>query len=239
MDSTGYITLTRQSGLMREMQVVANNIANSATSGFRQEGVVFSEYVRGIEGGASLSMGQGNVRKTSYEQGALSQTSGTFDFAIEGDGFFLIETLEGERLTRAGSFTPNAEGDLVTNDGLRVLDPGAAPVFVPPDARSIAVSPDGTISADGNPIGQIALVRPIEGTEMTRENGVMFVPEDGFEVAENARILQGFVEASNVDPIGQLARMIEIQRAYEMGQSFLDSEDERVRRAMDAMLKSN
>ena len=239
MDSTGYITLTRQAGLMREMQVVANNIANAATTGFRQEGVVFSEYVQGIEGGASLSMGQGHGRKTSFEQGTLTQTGGTFDFAIEGDGYFLIDTPEGERLTRAGSFTPNGEGDLVTHDGFRVLDAGGAPVFVPPDARTIAVSPDGTISADGGLVGQIALVVPTNPAGMVRQSGVLFSADDGFDPSETAKMVQGFVETSNVNSIGQLARMIEIQRAYEMGQSFLDSEDERVRRAMDAMMKSN
>ncbi len=239
MDSTGYVTLTRQNGLMREMQVVANNIANAATTGYRQEGVIFSEYVKGVDGGASLSMGQGNVRRTSFEQGALQQTGGTFDFAIEGDGYFLIETPDGERLTRAGGFSSNGEGDLVTFDGYRVLDAGGAPLFVPPGAKSIAVSPDGTMSADGVLAGQIGLVRPLEGTDMIREGGVMFRADGGFEPAENGRVMQGFVEASNVDAITQIARMIEVQRAYEMGQSFLDSEDERVRRSMDAMMKSN
>lgn len=239
MDNTGYITLTRQSGLMREMQIVANNIANSATTGYRQEGLVFSEYVQGMQGGASLSMGHGNVRQTSFVQGTLTQTGGTYDFAIEGDGFFLIQTPDGERLTRAGSFSPNGQGDLVTADGYAVLDAGGAPVFIPPNARGLSVSPDGTISADGAFVGQVGLVQPVNRAGLTREGGVMFRADDGFEPAENARVLQGFVEASNVDPIGQLARMIEIQRAYEMGQNFLDSEDERVRRAMDAMLKSN
>ncbi|AXI48598.1 hypothetical protein C1J03_22925 [Sulfitobacter sp. SK012] len=117
MDNAGYIALTRQTGLAREMQTVANNIANAATTGFRAEGVIFSEYVQRVDDGASLSMGQGNVRKTSYEQGALTQTGGTFDVAIEGDGYFLVETRQGERLTRAGAFTPNAEGELVTYDG--------------------------------------------------------------------------------------------------------------------------
>lgn len=239
MDSTGYITLTRQSGLMREMQVVANNIANAATTGFRQEGVVFSEYVKGIQGGGSLSMGHGNVRQTSFVQGALQETGGTFDFAIEGAGFFLIETPDGERLTRAGSFSPNGEGDLVTFDGYRVLDAGGAPIFIPPNAETIGVGSDGTISADGDFVGQIAVVVPSEPRMMERANGVMFRADEGFEPAETARVMQGFVEGSNVDPISQLARMIEVQRAYEMGQSFLDSEDERVRRAMDAMMKSN
>ncbi|KIC49636.1 flagellar hook-basal body complex protein [Tateyamaria sp. ANG-S1] len=239
MDSTGYIALTRQSGLMREMQIVANNIANSATTGYRQEGLVFSEYIQGIQGGPSLSMGHGSVRHTSFVQGTLTQTGGSFDFAIEGDGFFLIQTPDGERATRAGSFSPNAQGDLVTPDGHAVLDAGGAPVFVPPDARSLSVSPDGSISADGQFAGQIGLVQPVDPTTLTREGGVMFRADAGFEPSETARMLQGFVEESNVDPIGQLARMIEIQRAYEMGQNFLNSEDERVRRAMDAMLKSS
>jgi len=106
MENAGYTVLTRQTGLIREMQTIANNIANATTTGFKAEGVVFSEYVMPVERGASLSMGQGNVAKTSLEQGSLTQTGGTFDLAIEGDGFFLIETPLGERLTRAGSFSP-------------------------------------------------------------------------------------------------------------------------------------
>ena len=78
-------------------------------------------------------------------QGGLSQTGGRFDFAIKGEGFFLIETPEGQRLTRAGSFTPNAEGELVTPDGHRLLDAGGAPVFVPPDARAVSLAADGTL----------------------------------------------------------------------------------------------
>ena len=235
MEHAGYTTLSRQSGLAREMQIVANNIANAATTGFRSEGLIFSEYVKPMERGPSMSMGQGNVRNTSFVQGALTQTNGTFDLAIEGDGFFLIETPNGERLTRSGAFSPSAEGDLVTYDGLRVLDAGGAPIFVP-QGSDIAISGDGTLSADGNPLGQIGIVRPIDSTQMVREDGVMFRADAGFEPSETARVLQGFVENSNVNPIAQLARMIEVQRAYELGQSFLKSEDERVRTAMKTLM---
>ncbi|MDW3180415.1 flagellar hook-basal body complex protein [Roseobacter sp.] len=235
MDNSGYTTLTRQSGLMREMRIVANNIANAATTGYRQEGLVFSEYVQSIDGASSLSMGQGNVRQTSFQQGTLTQTGGTFDFAIEGDGFFLVETPAGERLTRSGAFSPNEQGDLVTMDGYRVLDAGGAPVFVPPGAADIAVSADGTISSEGNPIGQIGMVQPLNAREMVREDGVMFRADDGYEPAEGARVLQRFVESSNVDPVLQITRMIEVQRAYELGASFLEAEDERVRQALRAM----
>ena len=238
MEHAGYTTLSRQSGLAREMRIVANNIANAATTGYRAEGLTFSEHIIKMDQGASLSMGHGNVRQTSFSQGALTQTNGTFDMAIEGEGFFLIETPGGERLTRAGAFSPNAEGDLVTYDGFRVLDAGGAPVFVPP-GTTIAVAADGTISAEGNPIGQIGVVRPTDPTTLVREDGVMFNAEGGFEPDEASRVLQGFVENSNVNSIDQLARMIEVQRAYELGQSFLDSEDERVRAAMRALMTNN
>jgi flagellar basal-body rod protein FlgF len=232
MDNASYAALTRQSGLMREMQIVANNIANSATTGFRQEGLIFSEHVQKIDGGASLSMATGNVRQTSMMQGALTQTGGSFDLAIEGEGFFLIETELGERLTRAGNFSPDAQGNLVTTSGFRVLDTGGAPVFVPPDATDLSISPDGTLSTQGRPIGQIGLYQPLNSGAMIREDGVLFRADDGFEPSADGRILQGFLEGSNVDPISQIARMIEVQRAYEMGQSFLQSEDERIRTAI-------
>ncbi len=237
MENSTYTTLTRQIGLMREMQVVANNIANAATTGFRQEGLIFSEYVQGLEDDTSLSMATARVRNTSLLQGALTQTAGPFDFAIEGTGFFLVETPSGERLTRSGSFSPNAEGDLVTNDGYRVLDGGGAPVFIPPGASDLSVAADGTISTDGQAVGQIGLFVPTEPLSLTREDGVMFRTDAGIEPAEQARVLQGFLEGSNVNAISQITRMIEVQRAYEMGQSFLQSEDERIRTALNAMTK--
>jgi flagellar basal-body rod protein FlgF len=237
MENAGYTTLTRQAGLMREMSVVANNIANAATSGFRQEGLMFSEYVQKTDGGPSLSMALGNIGNTSMMQGSLTKTGGTFDFAIEGDGFFMVETPLGERLTRAGSFSPNAEGDLVNMDGFRVLDSGGAPIFIPPDAHDLTVAQDGTISSNGKPLSQLGLFLPNDSAAMTREDGVLFRADAGAEITEGARIMQGFIEGSNVDAVSQITRMIEVQRAYEMGQGFLDSENERVRSALRTFIK--
>lgn len=235
MDNSSYTILTRQSGLARELQVVANNIANSATTGFRSEGMIFSEYVQGVEHGQSLSMGMGNVHNTDFAQGALTQTGGSFDFGIEGDGYFLIETPLGERLTRAGAFAANAEGELVTNDGFRVLDAGGAPIFVPADAGPFSVSSDGTFSVGGAPIARLGIVQPNAPLDMVREDGVMFRADAGFEQAQDARVVHGFTEGSNVNAVGQLSRMIEVQRAYELGQSFLESEDERMRTALKSL----
>lgn len=228
MDAAGYATLNRQSGLMREMGVVANNIANSSTTGFRREGVVFSEYVAVLDQDPSLSMADASGRLVDLSQSTLSQTGGQYDLAIQGDGFFLIETPQGERLTRAGSFTPNAAGELVTPDGYRVLDAGGAPVFVPPDARGVAIAADGTMSADGQPIAQIGLWQPTDPLSLRHQARTLF-EAGALEPAEGATILQGMLEDSNVEPVSEIARMIEVQRAYELGQKFLDAEDERVR----------
>ncbi len=238
MGSPGLPALSRQSGLMREMQIIANNIANAATTGFRQEGVIFSEFVRRAEAGQpALSMGAARVRETSLAQGALEPTGGPFDLAIEGRGFFMVETPEGPRLTRAGNFLPNAEGDLVTPGGYRVLDAGGAPIFIPPDAGQVRVSEDGTIAAQGRVLGQIGVFEAEAPSQLVRQDGVLFRTSGDPVPVESPRVLQGFLEKSNVDAILQMARMIEVQRAYELGQSFLDAEDQRIRKAVDAMLK--
>lgn len=236
MENATYATITRQSGLMNEMRVVANNIANASTTGFQAEGVMFAEYIKSLgSGNESLSMATSEVRTTSQVQGGLDNTGGTFDLAIEGAGYFLIQTPDGERLTRAGAFTTNSDGDLVTADGHRVLDAGGTPVFVPQGVGSIGIAPDGSMSANGQPIGQIGLVVPIDPNGLTRQSGVMFEAEGGFEPAVEGKVLQGYLEESNVNPILQVSRMIEVQRAYELGQSFLDKEDERIRAVIQAV----
>ena len=126
MDNAIYATLTRQSGLMAEMRVVANNIANANTTGFRREGVIFAEHLSALDrSGDTLSMAHARGRTLDLDQGVLTQTNGSYDLAIEGEGFFLVETPDGNRLTRAGAFLPSAEGELMTAEGFRLLDDAA------------------------------------------------------------------------------------------------------------------
>lgn len=234
MDAAGYTTLTRQSGLMREMQVVANNLANSSTTGFRREGVVFEEYITGMQSGPSLSMATGDGRVVDLSQAGISQTGGSFDFAIQGEGFFQIETPGGPRLTRAGSFTPSATGELVNNDGYRLLDEGGAPVFIPPGATNVALSADGTLSAGGAPLAKIGLWQPSDPLSLQHQAGTLF-SASAVEPASGGVIVQGYLEDSNVQPLQEIARMIEVQRAYELGQSFMDQEDKRMRGVIDTL----
>ena len=231
MDLAGYVALTRQSGLAKELQSVANNIANLSTTGYRREGLVFAEEVRALplEGG-SVAMTSARVRYTDELQGALQQTGGTLDLAIEGDGYFTVMTPAGERLTRAGAFTRDAEGIVVNMDGHPLLDEGGGEITVPFEAKAVAVASDGTVSVDGAPVARVGLVTVEDKTKMFRESGVLFRAEDGAAVPlEDGRVVQGFLEQSNVSPVSEMARMVAVQRAYEYGQKLLDQEDERIR----------
>lgn len=236
MDNAGYTTLNRQSGLMREMQTVANNIANLSTTGFRKEGVIFAEHLADLDGQEpSLSMATAEGRVINLAQGTLQQTGGTLDFAIEGEGFFMLATPDGNQLTRAGAFTRSPEGELVASDGSRVLDGGAGPITVPADAGIVTVGQDGTISAGGVPIAQVGLFVPADRNDLIHAGGTRFSTEGAVLPMDNPTVYQGFLEDSNVNPVSEITRMIDVQRAYEMGQGFLDAEDGRIRSVVQTL----
>lgn len=229
MDLAGYVALTRQSGLAKEMQSVANNIANLSTTGYRREGVIFAEEVQALPAeGGSVAMTEARARYTDDLQGALQQTGGTLDLAIEGGGYFTVMTPQGERLTRAGAFTRNADGTVVNMDGHPLLDEGGGEMVIPFETTNISFASDGTLSIDGAPAARIGLVIVTDPTKLSREAGTLF-SADATEPMENGRIVQGFLEQSNVNPVAEMARMIEVQRAYEYGQKLMDQEDERIR----------
>ena len=231
METAGYVTLSRQTGLWKEMQVVANNVANISTSGFRREGVVFTEMLAVLPNeGGGVAMAAARARFSDPSQGAVKQTGNPMDMAIQGRGYFMVETPEGNRLTRAGAFALNTEGEMVNPDGYRLLDVGGAPIFIPPDAAVVSVAQDGTVSADGNPLAQVGLFEIADENAMTRQFGTLFNPGEAEPLAmENAVVLQGFIEGSNVNPVTEMARMIEVQRTYEMGMKFLENEHERIK----------
>lgn len=232
MKNTIYTTVTRQSGLAQEMQVIANNIANMSTRGYRQQGVVFSEFVQRTGESQSLSMAKANTNSTAFAGGEITETGNPFDFAIEGEGFFVVDTPKGMRLTRAGSFQHDPQGELISPEGFRLLDIAQSPVRITGDPSELFVAPDGTISNANQPLTRIGLVFPTDMQALKREGGVLFDAGNSFEPSESASLRRGFLEGSNVNPILQMARMIEVQRGYEMGQKLLDREDARIREAI-------
>jgi len=228
------IAVNRQRGLAAELSVIANNVANLATAGFRREGVVFSEFVAATRDGDSISIGDLNGRFASSAPGPLTVTGRGLDLAIEGEGFFMIERGETRALSRAGNFLVSREGVLVTQAGEPVLDVGGARIAVPPGGAPLGIGSDGTLVGIEGPIAQIAVVRPADGGAL-RAAGAMFLTDLPPEPIVGARVLQGALEGSNVDPVSEIARMIEVTRAYERVQALIEDQDERVGNVLETL----
>ena len=234
MSNAVYAALTRQAGLMQEMQVVANNLANASTTGYKADRAVFAEFLAGNgEDIEHISMVGLAGHQFDLEQGGLRFTGGKFDLAIQGEGFFMTDTPDGVRLTRAGHFLVSAEGRLIDAQGNPVLNPAGGAILIPQEAGEVSIAGDGTISADGQVLGQVGVVRP-EGQIMRAGNTGFNAPE-GFAPVANARVVQGALEQSNVAPVLEVARMIEVQRAYEAGQAMMDKEDQRLSRFIETL----
>ncbi len=239
MDNASYATLARQTSLRTEMQVIAHNIANATTHGFQREGVIFSEFVKRHETeDTSLSMATARGRVVDRRQGDLDQTDGSLDFAIEGDGYFLVETPDGPQLTRAGRFTLGPAGDILASDGARLLDIGQAPLAVPQGAGPIRMAGDGTLIAGDALVGQVGVFRPVDPVLMARAEGVRMTSEAGVVAVETPQVIQGFLETSNVDPLLEVARMIEVHRAYERSSSLMQNEHDRMREVIRVLGQS-
>lgn len=238
MNNAGYVVLSRQSSLMKELTSIANNIANSDTTGFRREGFLFSEYVRALEG-PSESISQTNIGGRFFDArtGGLAQTGAPFDVAIDGEGYFAVQTPHGERLTRAGSFVLSNAGELTTPDGHALLSESGGPIAIPAEAGKVTIAPDGSIAVDGAPLGKIG-VFTVPATALSREGANLFKATQEMQPVEAPRVVQGFIEDSNVDPVVEIARLIEVQRAYELGQQLLKDEDERITKTIDSFGRS-
>ena len=234
MENANYTTLTRQSGLIRELQAIANNVANISTTGYKREGVIFSEYIKKIGNEGSLSMARGNTRHLDLSSGTTIQTDGKLDLAIKGSGFFLISTPEGERLTRSGAFLTSQDNTITNNVGNTLLDDAGNPITLPDRLNNLSIDADGGIWADGLQIANLGLWEPTEPAAIRHVAGTQFTAET-INLVEAPIVQQGYLEDSNVNPVSEIARMIEVQRSYELGQKFMDLEDQRQRNVISTL----
>jgi flagellar basal-body rod protein FlgF len=233
MENAIYAALARQSGLRQELQAIAHNIANTSTNGFKRESLVFTEHlVPSVSPNLSVSMAIAGSQTTDWSQGELIQTFGKTDLAIQGEGYFLLETQDGHRLTRNGSFTLSPTGEIVAQDGARLLGEGQAPIGIPLGSGDIGVGSDGVLSVAGSPVAKIGVFRPENLLELQRDAYSRFVPGDDLAAMDDGMIIQGYLEKSNVNPVLEVSRLIEVQRAYENARNFLNSEDDRVKNVL-------
>lgn len=234
MSMSIYATLGRQDGLVKEMEVVANNLANSSTSGYKSDRAIFAEFI--VSGGRdspSVSMGGLGGHSFDLTQSAIAFTGSDFDLALQGEGYFLVRTEAGDRLTRAAHLQISAQNELIDSNGSALLESSGNPIILPPTIERFSVGNDGSITADGELIGQIGIVLPND--QLQRDTNVYFTSPNGFTPTEQATIIQGALEQSNVSPVLEVSRMIEVQRAYEAGQAMLEREDQRLTQVISAI----
>lgn len=231
MDTTGYLPLAAAAGLQRHLDVTANNLANSGTSGYRAERLVFEDLLTPREGGEAVGYGHDRLAYTDLQSGTLTTTGNPLDLAVQGEGWFAYEA-EGGRvaLGRDGRFVTDAGGNLLTVAGRPVLDAAGGPIVLDLEGGAPSIGRDGTISdAAGANIGQIGLFAATGIETWQRLGETMFVPRDGsptpLEPVETPVMIQGALEQSNVNPITEMVRMIEIQRSFDQAMKASENHD--------------
>lgn len=218
MDNSFMVGLSAQQVLQKRMDTTANNLANMTTAGFKVEHVVSRELVEDPAAAKDIpndiAFADAWMLQRDFSTGPMERTGNPLDFAIEGDGFFAVQTGAGEAYTRDGRFNLNERGEVVTRNGEVVLGEGG-PIVVDPEGGSVSVSREGSISQDGVVMGTLRVVAfPTPGGLERVGDNLWKATDEQPQAATNANVVGGFVEGSNVNAVLELTEMIEISRAY-------------------------
>jgi flagellar basal-body rod protein FlgF len=224
---------TSKAGMLsrqRQLEINANNLANINTNGYKKNQVFFRhliDFMQGAkDGNADLKIAQGD-EVLDFSNGPLRQTDNPLDLAVVGDGFFVVQTPQGEVYTRNGNFTLDTQGKLVTQDGYSVMGASGEVQISGSDVR---ISEDGTITVDGTEADKIRLVKFDDPTGLLKIGGTYFSDEDDampMDVApESVELRQGYLEGSNVSGIQEVVEMIEMYRQFEMAQKAVSTQDQ-------------
>jgi flagellar basal-body rod protein FlgF len=222
------------------MDVIANNIANVSTPGFKRESAKFEEYVtmvapsEGQTGPQAVSFVKDAGVSRDLSQGNVQNTGAPFDFAINGNGYFTVQTPQGMRYTRDGHFTLDANGQIVTSDGYPLQGDGGA-VTITPDDGDIQVGGDGTISGKFGQIGKLQVVDFANERALIKQGSNLYSTTQAPTTATGATIGQGMLESSNVQAVLEITHMVEVMRAYQTTASLSQSQEDMIRTAIDKL----
>ena len=235
--------LAKQIVLARALETTANNVANQTTSGFKADHLAFREYLAAIDssttGDPLVSLVIDPDTYTDFSAGGLEQSYRDLDFAIDGDGFFAVETEAGVRYTRDGRFSVNASGELVTRSGAQVLDAGGGPILIDPEAGPVLSTPDGDLQQNSTPIAALGVFRFDDLRQLRKSGDNLFAAANQPAAAQLPRIRQGFIETSNVNPVAAMTDMIEVMRAYEQAARLTQTANDLERQAIETLGSTN
>jgi flagellar basal-body rod protein FlgF len=243
MDNSLLVSLSQQLAAFRSVDVIANNLANMSTPGFKRETERFEEYIEreppaeGQIGTHTISFVKdaGIIRDLS--QGELIHTGTPLDVGLNGNGYFMVQTPAGMRYTRDGHFTLDPNGQLVTSQGYPVQGDGGA-ITITPDDGDINIGPDGSISSvingNANQIGKLQVVDFTDDSALTKEGANFYSTTQATNPA-TATVQQGMLESSNVQPVIEITHMIDVTRAYQMTATLSSSQEDLLRQAISQL----
>jgi flagellar basal-body rod protein FlgF len=244
MDSPGYIILSRLALQQRATQVLAHNVANADTPGFRALRPVFGEIVQRQDmasappGGRPVAYVQDRATWREMDTGAMQSTGNPLDVAITGDGFFAVETPRGERYTRGGRFSLGEGGRLVDMEGNAVMGAEGTPIAFAPNDTRIEIQGDGTVRSENGILGRLRVVR-FDNPQSLRAEGDRVFDAGGADpiAVERPALRQGVLEGSNVRPVIEMTRLTAELREFQFAAQFAEKEGERLSTAVERILR--
>ncbi len=233
MQNALFVGVSSQVALQRELDVIANNMANVSTTGFKGRSSRFQEYLMPVASADSFS---GPDKRLSYvidqgttldlSQGPIEQTGNPLDVAVKGNAFIAVRAPGGERYTRNGALSIDSRGQLVTSDGYPVAGEGG-PITVNPQETGLAVGTDGTVSTNLGIRGRIKLVTFANPGALTNEGANLYSSTaPGRPAGVDGRLEVGALERSNVSPVLEMTRLMDVNRSYTMIASVISRMDE-------------
>jgi flagellar basal-body rod protein FlgF len=242
MDIASSVAASRLVAQQRAMDVVAGNVANSNTPGYRAERVQFADWLSSQSGadtppgGKTIAYTQDRATWRDQQAGTLTHTGNPFDLALSGDGYFTVNTARGPRLTRDGRFGPMPDGTIADGSGNAVLDNNGQPIQLGPTDTRITIAGDGTVSSQNGQLAKIGVVRPSDAMQLTAEGGTLFRSGSTTAAVPGPGVVQGAVEGSNVQPVTEITRMMEGLREFQFVSQFVQAESDRQQSAIDKLL---
>jgi flagellar basal-body rod protein FlgF len=227
--------------IQRQMDVIANNLANMTTSGFKAERVLFEEYLVKTEDGGTVTYVNDYGSTRDLQQGEMRPTYNPLDVGIQGKGYFVVQTADGDRYTRVGHLRVSPEGELVTQTGDIILDDRNRAIELDPNDPELIIATDGTITNGDGPVTRLGVVTFENEQAMVPVGDGMYKTDETPQAAEpeEVTLLQGMVESSNVIPILEMTRMIQASRAYQSTQTMLERDDDVRQQAIDRLGRIN
>ncbi|GBR12249.1 flagellar basal-body rod protein FlgF [Gluconobacter frateurii] len=243
MENSTYIALSRMDAQQRAMSVVADNMSNASTVGYKRESVLFSDYLSKQHaagqptGSETQAYTQDRATYRDFQQGDLQQTGNPLDLALGGEGYFQVQTANGVRLTRAGRFEKQQDGTVVDEAGNALLDREGQPIVLPTTDHRLTISSDGVISTETGEAGQIGIVTARDNNTLQAEGSHLLRSDQPTNAVDRPQVMQGMLEGSNVQMMSEVTKMMDIQRNFDFMAQFVNAEATRQQNAIDKIVQ--